>query len=153
MDKVRTVFENRPTQSVRKVGNSWTPLDGPDRTQPHKVRGLCGDPGTPEFVWSGPVGARVVNLAISLIGETRPIKVWRCRHVFHGTQIDMNWSLRTEFLMLSDGSVHSAQTGWAPTDLVSLQPIKSWRWRAWPMNASCNWVDLLQVSSVHVNKP
>jgi len=36
------------------------------------------------------------------------------------------------------------------TVAVSLQPIKSWRWRAQPMNASCNWVDLLQISSVHV---
>jgi len=25
-------------------------------------------------------------------------------------------------------------------------PIQSWRWRERPMNASCNWVDLLQVS-------
>jgi len=32
--------------------------------------------------------------------------------------------------------------------LVSLQPIKSWRWRAWPMNASCIWINLLHVSSV-----
>ena len=31
--------------------------------------------------------------------------------------------------------------------IISLQPInakciQSWRWRSWPMNASCNWVDL-----------
>jgi len=45
--------------------------------------------------------------------------------------------------------VHSTRTGWAPTVLVSLQPIKSWRWRAWPVNASFNWADLRQVSSVH----
>ena len=43
----------------------------------------------------------------------------------------------------------SQHTNWALTVLVSLQPIKSWRWCAWPMNASCNWVGLLQVSSVH----
>jgi len=49
--------------------------------------------------------------------------------------------------MYSNGSVHSARTNWAPTVLVSRQPIMSWRLRTWPMNASCNWVDLLQVSS------
>jgi len=32
--------------------------------------------------------------------------------------------------------------------LVSLQPIKSWCRRAWPMNVSCIWVALLSVSSV-----
>ena len=32
--------------------------------------------------------------------------------------------------------------------LVSLQPIMSWRWRAWPVNASCIWINLLHVSSV-----
>ena len=36
----------------------------------------------------------------------------------------------------------------AITVLVPLQPITSWRWRARPMNASCNYVDLLQFSSV-----
>ena len=40
-------------------------------------------------------------------------------------------------------------TDWAPTVLVSLQPIKSWRWRGPPVNASCNWVDLLHDTSVH----
>ena len=44
--------------------------------------------------------------------------------------------------------IHMFRTNWAPTVLVPLQPIKSWRWRARPMNASCNWVDLLQISSV-----
>ena len=47
------------------------------------------------------------------------------------------------------------RTDWASTVPVSLQPIASWRWRAWPMNTSCNWVDLLQAgqfsfSSVYV---
>jgi len=41
----------------------------------------------------------------------------------------------------------------APIFLVSMQPIKSRRWRAWPMNAPwltpANWVELLQVSSSH----
>ena len=46
----------------------------------------------------------------------------------------------------SNGSVCSARIDWAPTVLVSLQPIKSWRWRAWPMKAMCNWVGLLSVS-------
>jgi len=36
----------------------------------------------------------------------------------------------------SNESLRSARTDWAPTVLVSLQPIKSWRWRAWPINAS-----------------
>jgi len=53
-----------------------------------------------------------------------------------------NWSSEH---MFSNVSVHSAWTDWAPTVLVSLQPIKSWRWRAWPI---CSWVDLLQIGSV-----
>ena len=40
------------------------------------------------------------------------------------------------------------RTDWALTVLVSLQLTQSWRWRAWPLNASCNSVNLLQVSSV-----
>jgi len=36
----------------------------------------------------------------------------------------------------------------AQSVLVSLQPIKSWCRRAWPMNVSCIWVALLSVSSV-----
>jgi len=40
------------------------------------------------------------------------------------------------------------RTDWALTVLVSLQLTQSWRWRAWPLNASCNWVNLLQFSSV-----
>ena len=48
----------------------------------------------------------------------------------------------------SNGSVHSARTDWAPTVLVSLQPIKSWRWRVWPTNLSSNSSKLLQVRSV-----
>jgi len=52
---------------------------------------------------------------------------------------------------LSNGRVHSGRTDWAPTVLVSLQPIKSWRRRAWSVNVSCKRVDLLQVSySVHL---
>jgi len=35
----------------------------------------------------------------------------------------------------STGSAHNAWIDWAQTDLVSLQPVKSWSWRAWPMNA------------------
>ena len=38
------------------------------------------------------------------------------------------------------------KTDWAPAVLVLLQSVKSRRRRAWPVNASCNWVDLLQVS-------
>jgi len=44
--------------------------------------------------------------------------------------------------------IHVFRTDWALTVLVSLQLTKSWRWRAWPLNASCNWVNLLQFSSV-----
>ena len=42
--------------------------------------------------------------------------------------------------LVSNGSVHSARTDWAPDVRIghSLQPIKSWRWRTWPMSASCN---------------
>ena len=45
--------------------------------------------------------------------------------------------------MHSSGSVHSTRTDWAPSVLVSLQPLKSWRWRTCVMNALCNWVDWL----------
>jgi len=57
----------------------------------------------------------------------------------------VNWTDSICEYVHSNGSVHSARTDWAPTVLVSLQPVKSWRW---PMSVSCNWVDLLQVSSV-----
>jgi len=69
----------------------------------------------------------------------------------HSTWTDLNWSSRTAVLdtcFSEAGSVHSARADWAPTVLVSLQPIKSWRRRACPMNASCNWVNLLLVGSV-----
>jgi len=58
----------------------------------------------------------------------------------------------------SNGSVHSARTDWAPTVLVSLQPIKSWRWRAWPLRrtrletgSTCR--RSVQLSSCVVNEP
>ena len=41
---------------------------------------------------------------------------------------------------------HAFRTNWAPIVLVLLLPITWWRWRAWPMNAFCNWVKLLQIS-------
>jgi len=37
----------------------------------------------------------------------------------------MNWTKWNCEHVYSSGSVHSARTGWAPTDLVSLQPAKS----------------------------
>jgi len=59
----------------------------------------------------------------------------------------LNWTETNSWTRVFQcGSVHSARTDWAPTDLVSLQPIKSWRRSARPMNASYNRVDLLQVS-------
>ena len=57
-----------------------------------------------------------------------------------------NWSSPTP--VWTAALEYTSWTRWAPTVLVSLQPVKSWRWCAWPMNASCKWVDLLQVSSV-----
>jgi len=60
----------------------------------------------------------------------------------HMNRTELN---RSSEHMFSNVSVHSAWTDWAPTVLVSLQPIKSWRWRAWPI---CSWVDLLQIGSV-----
>ena len=63
----------------------------------------------------------------------------------------LNWTETNSWTRVFQcGSVHSARTDWAPTDLVSLQPIKSWRRSARPMNASYNRVDLLQVSSVQL---
>ena len=49
--------------------------------------------------------------------------------------------------MKSRIEIHVLRTDRALTVLVSLQPIKSWRCRALQMNVSCNWIDLLQVSS------
>jgi len=43
-----------------------------------------------------------------------------------------------------------ALTDRAPAVPVSLQAIRLWRWHELPMNASCKWVELLQISSVHV---
>jgi len=62
------------------------------------------------------------------------------------------------FAVYSRTKIHAFRTDWALTVLhcVSLLPIKSRRRCVWPMTASCNWVDLLQVSfdqftSVHVS--
>ena len=60
----------------------------------------------------------------------------------HNTRTELNSSVN------SSTGIHALRTYQALTVLVSVQPIKSWRWRAWPMNASCDWVDLF--SSVHV---
>ena len=49
----------------------------------------------------------------------------------------------------SNASFHVARR-WLSTNCPSFAAANriAWRWRAWPMNASCNWVDLLQVISV-----
>ena len=36
--------------------------------------------------------------------------------------------------------------------LVSLQSIKSWRWRAWSVSASCKWLDSFQFSSYQAKR-
>ena len=50
--------------------------------------------------------------------------------------------------MLSNRSMHVTQTDWAPTVLVLLQPVESWRWHVLPMNVSFNWVNLLPFFSI-----
>jgi len=66
-----------------------------------------------------------------------------CRSAWCAWSLDEGWHLWA-----------TIRTDWASTVPISLQPIASWRWRAWPVNTSCNnWVDLLQagqVSSVSV---
>ena len=57
-----------------------------------------------------------------------------------------NNNLNQQFLMCSNVETIT-RTDWATTVLVLLQPIKSWCWCAWPMNASRIWLNLLQVSS------
>jgi len=66
---------------VRYFGNSLIPLDGPDRTRPDKVRGLCRRPGSAARVSrkipcgsvrvrAGPVGsgrARVVEFSVKWV--------------------------------------------------------------------------------------
>jgi len=72
----------------------------------------------------------------------------RQRKVVHSRKLKWKLNSSSEHVH-SSGSVHSARTDWALTVLVSLQPIKSWRWREWwPMNASSNWVDFLQIAYV-----
>ena len=51
------------------------------------------------------------------------------------TELNCEPASWTSQRMLSNQSVHGARTDRAPPDLVSLQPIKSWR--AWPVNADC----------------
>ena len=68
-----------------------------------------------------------------------------CRSAWCAWSLDEGWHLWA-----------TIRTDWASTVPISLQPIASWRWRAWPVNTSCNnWVDLLQAgqfsfSSVYV---
>jgi len=64
---------------------------------------------------------------------------------------ELQFSSRTPFWKPHQKLV--SRTRWPPTVPVSLglHPIKSWRWRAWPINACRNWVDLLQVSLVHLS--
>jgi len=63
----------------------------------------------------------------------------------------MNWTQLNSSSWTDLNRLHVFRTRWAPTVPVSLQPIMSCCWRAWPMNASCNWVDLLQDSFSSVN--
>jgi len=70
----------------------------------------------------------------------RQFSVWR---LVHSTRSELDSGVNSRVGM------HVLRSNRAPNDLVSLQPIKSRRWRAWPTHASCNWADLLQVSSVH----
>jgi len=70
----------------------------------------------------------------------RQFPVWR---LVHSTRSELDSGVNSRVGM------HVLRSNRAPNDLVSLQPIKSRRWRAWPTHASCNWADLLQVSSVH----
>ena len=70
----------------------------------------------------------------------RQFPVWR---LVHSTRSELDSAVNSRVGM------HVLRSNRAPNDLVSLQPIKSRRWRAWPTHASCNWADLLQVSSVH----
>ena len=73
-------------------------------------------------------------------GDTKHSPVKLCSQHMKRTQ-----TKSTSQQSYSNRSVYSALTDRAPTVLVLLQPIKSWRWRARrPMNASCNWVDMLQ---------
>jgi len=76
-------------------------------------------------------------------------------HYFHletqglFTSHELNWT---------PVGMHVLRTNRALTVLVSLQPVNTKHGRAWSMNTSCNWVDLLQVSAVQfgsyaVNKP
>ena len=69
--------------------------------------------------------------------------IWRACAPPPAPSVDRHWVRE-----LQCEHPHVFWTDWALTDLVLLQPINSWRWRAWPMSASSNWVDLLQVSSV-----
>jgi len=82
-----------------------------------------------------------------VLSQTSEIILWQ--GVVTRQEKGMERGEKTKERKLSSGNVHSAQTDWAPSVLVSLRPIK-WRRRAWPVNAPCrpNWVDLLQVSSV-----
>jgi len=70
------------------------------------------------------------------------------------TARELNWTPLREFQLANSGvgsriGLHVLRTDRALTVLVSLRPINTkyvqpWCRRAWPMNASCNWVDLFQ---------
>ena len=63
-----------------------------------------------------------------------------CTSTYHnGVKICSQRINRTElqFCIPKAASVHSTRSDWAPTVLVSPQPIKSWRWRASDQSACC----------------
>jgi len=64
------------------------------------------------------------------------------KYIHHSTHINKN-TLKTH---IHNQTIHMI-TRRTLIVLVWMQPVKSWRWSAWPMSASCNWVELLQVSS------
>ena len=103
----------------------------------HRVGATPG--GLQSSIWTGRNGTAV---QFSLVR-----RLWTLLNGFFAVH-ELNWGLLFwTRVCVSNGSVFTAHE-LADVRLVSLQPIKSWRWRAWPMNASCNWVDLLRVSSV-----
>ena len=63
------------------------------------------------------------------------------------TAYELNWTKRNSIWRTPEWTaalLYVFRTGWALTVLDSLQPIRSWRWRALPTNTSCNWVDQSQ---------
>jgi len=131
----------------QKAGDSYVPAQLPaalpwDECQTTRSLPVCAE--QPWWLFchvSSGWGKTSSDQVIESMVPSRPARCFSAAHERNGTPVrERDFANSSVYNRIG---IYEPRTRWAPTVLVSLQPIKSWRWRAWPMNASCNWVDLL----------